>query len=206
MERGVSDVAGVVLAGGRASRMGGADKGLMTVAGAPMLERVIARLRPQVGLLALNVNGDPARFAPFALPVIADVIDGHAGPLAGVLTGLEWAAGSSKRWLATVPNDTPFLPRDLVARLAAAAVSAGADLACAASAGRTHPVVGLWRTSLAGDLRRAMVEEGMRKVDAWTARHRLATVDFATEPVDPFFNVNAPDDLVEAERLAERDR
>ncbi len=201
----LADVAGVILAGGRASRMAGGDKGLMTVAGVAMLERVIARLRPQVGVLALNANGDPARFAPYGLLVIGDVIDGRAGPLAGVLTGLEWAAGSAKRWLATVPNDIPFLPLDLVARLVAAAVNAGAELACAASAGRTHPVVGLWRTSLAADLRRAMVEDGMRKVDGWTARHPIATVEFAATPIDPFFNVNAPGDLAEANRLADQE-
>jgi molybdopterin-guanine dinucleotide biosynthesis protein A len=193
-------VAGVVLAGGLARRMGGGDKGLRPIGGTAMLERVIARARPQVGHLALNANGDPTRFAAYGVPVVADVVGGFAGPLAGVLTGMEWAAPAA--WLATFPTDTPFLPLDLVARLRAAAEGEGADLACAASGGRTHPVVGLWRVALAGDLRRAMVDEGVRKIDLWTARHRLAVVAFADTPFDPFFNANAPGDLAEAERLA----
>ncbi len=194
-----NNVVGVVLAGGLARRMGGGDKGLRAVAGRAMLERVIARAAPQVGRLALNANGDPARFAGFGLPVLADAVTGFAGPLAGVLAGMDWA---NAPWLATFPTDCPFLPRDLVARLLAAAERDGAVLACAASGGRHHPVVGLWRVDLAADLRRAMVDEGVRRIDAWTARHRLAVVEYPADPVDPFFNANAPEDLVEAERLA----
>ncbi|WP_188260728.1 molybdenum cofactor guanylyltransferase MobA [Azospirillum tabaci] len=196
-------VAGVLLAGGLSRRMGGGDKSLRTLGGRSILERIVATVRPQVGPLVLNANGDPARFAAFGLPVAADVVEGFAGPLAGVLTGMEWARANAPqcRWLASFATDAPFIPNDLVARLVAAVEREGADLACARSDGQEHPVFGLWRVDLADDLRRAMVEEDMRKVDTWTARHRLAIADFATDPVDPFFNTNRPDDLAEAERL-----
>ncbi|MGY0713533.1 molybdenum cofactor guanylyltransferase MobA [Azospirillum argentinense] len=196
-------IAGVLLAGGLSRRMGGGDKSLRTLGGRSILERIVATVRPQVGPLVLNANGDPARFAAFGLPVAADVVEGFAGPLAGVLTGMEWARANAPncRWLASFATDAPFIPGDLVARLAAAVEREGADLACARSDGQEHPVFGLWRVDLADDLRRAMVEEDMRKVDAWTARYRLAVADFATDPVDPFFNTNRPDDLAEAERL-----
>ncbi|MFL7905228.1 molybdenum cofactor guanylyltransferase MobA [Azospirillum argentinense] len=196
-------IAGVLLAGGLSRRMGGGDKSLRTLGGRSILERIVATVRPQVGPLVLNANGDPARFAAFGLPVAADVVEGFAGPLAGVLTGMEWARANAPdcRWLASFATDAPFIPGDLVARLAAAVEREGADFACARSDGQEHPVFGLWRVDLADDLRRAMVEEDMRKVDAWTARYRLAVADFATDPVDPFFNTNRPDDLAEAERL-----
>jgi molybdopterin-guanine dinucleotide biosynthesis protein A len=198
-----SGVLGVLLAGGLARRMGGGDKCLRTLGGRTILEHVIGRARPQTAALLLNANGDPARFARFCLPVAADVVEGFAGPLAGVLTGMEWARANRQDlpWIATVATDTPFFPADLVARLLEAASGKKADLACAASGGRTHPVFGLWPVRLADDLRRAMVEENMRKVDVWTARHRLVEVEFATDPLDPFFNTNRPDDLAEAERL-----
>ncbi|MDQ2103692.1 molybdenum cofactor guanylyltransferase MobA [Azospirillum isscasi] len=199
----IEGIAGVLLAGGLSRRMGGGDKSLRTLGGRSILERIVATARPQVGPLVLNANGDPARFAAFGLPVAADVVEGYAGPLAGVLTGMEWARANAPdcRWVASFATDAPFIPGDLVARLAAAVEREGADLACARSDGQEHPVFGLWRVDLADDLRRAMVEEDMRKVDAWTARHRLAIADFATDPVDPFFNTNRPDDLAEAERL-----
>lgn len=196
-------IAGVLLAGGLSRRMGGGDKSLRTLGGRSILERIVATARPQVGPLVLNANGDPARFAAFGLPVAADVVEGFAGPLAGVLTGMEWARANAPdcRWVASFATDAPFIPADLVARLMAAVEREGADLACARSDGQEHPVFGLWQVDLADDLRRAMVEEDMRKVDAWTARYRLAVADFATDPVDPFFNTNRPDDLAEAERL-----
>lgn len=196
-------IAGVLLAGGLSRRMGGGDKSLRTLGGRSILERIITTVRPQVGPLVLNANGDPERFAAFGLPVAADVVEGFAGPLAGVLTGMEWARANAPdcRWLASFATDAPFIPADLVARLMEAVEREGADLACARSDGQEHPVFGLWRVDLADDLRRAMVEEDMRKVDAWTARYRLAVADFATDPVDPFFNTNRPDDLAEAERL-----
>lgn len=196
-------VLGVVLAGGQARRMGGGDKCLRILGGRTLLARLIDIARPQVAALILNANGDPDRFAEFGLPVAADVIEGHAGPLAGVLTGMR-AAGSGTDWIATFPSDAPFLPADLVARLRQAAHEAGADIACASSAGRSHPVAALWRVALADDLEHAMREEDMRKIDAWTARHRLVQVDWPTDPVDPFFNANRPNDLAEAEALLHR--
>ena len=196
-------VVGLLLAGGLSRRMGGGDKNLRTLGGRTILERVIDTVRPQVSALVLNANGDPERFAAFGLPVAADVVEGYPGPLAGVLTGLEWAQvhAPDARWLATFATDAPFLPGDLVTQLLAAVAREGADLACARSDRQAHPVFGLWPMALAGELRRAVVEEGVRKVDAWTARYRLAVADFSTDPVDPFFNANRPEDLEEAERL-----
>lgn len=196
-------IAGVLLAGGLARRMGGGDKCLRLLAGAPILDHVLDRVRPQVGPLVLNANGDPARFAAYALPTIADVIDGYAGPLAGILTGMEWAAEQAPEcaWLASFATDAPFLPGDLVARLLAAIEDEGAEMARAASNGRAHPVFALWPVALRSALRRALVEEDMRKIDAWTARYKVATVEFAAAPLDPFFNANRPEDFAEAERL-----
>lgn len=197
------NVAGVLLAGGLSRRMGGGDKCLRRLGGRPILARIAERLAPQVACMVINANGDPARFAAFGLPVAADVVDGFAGPLAGVLTGLDWARTQAPacRWIATVATDTPFMPTDLVARLADAVRAGGADLACATSGGRAHPVFGLWPVGLADDLRRAVVAEDMRKVDAWTARYVLARADFPADPLDPFFNVNRPDDMAAAEAL-----
>ena len=183
--------------------MGGGDKCLRPLAGRPLLAHIVDRAKPQVGRLVLNANGDLARFAEFGLEVVADDVPGFAGPLAGILAAMDWAAANAPdaRWLASFPTDAPFLPADLVARLRAAAEAEGKPLACAASAGRSHPVVGLWSLALAADLRRALVDEGVRKIDLWTARHGVAEVSWPTEPVDPFFNANRPDDLAEAERL-----
>jgi molybdopterin-guanine dinucleotide biosynthesis protein A len=160
-------------------------------------------MRPQADRLLINANGDPARFARFGVPVVPDAVEGFVGPLAGVLTGMLWARAHAPtvRDIVTVPTDGPFVPRDLVARLVAARDAAGGELAQAASDGQVHPVVGLWPVRLADDLRGALVDEGVRKVDVWTARHRLVTVAFDAAPVDPFFNANRPEDLAEAERL-----
>ena len=199
-------VAGVLLAGGLSRRMGGGDKALLELGGETILARVIARTKPQVATLALNANGDPTRFEAFGLPVIADVVGGFAGPLAGVLTGLEWAAEHAPdcEWLASFATDAPFLPADLIDGLLAAVARDEADMACAMSAGRHHPVFGLWPVRLAAELRHALVTEEIRKVDIWTARYRLAIAEFAAEPVDPFFNANRPDDLAQAEALLAR--
>ncbi len=196
-------VAGILLAGGLSRRMGGGDKCLRRLGSTTILARVIARAAPQVGMLALNANGDSARFADYRLPVIADSIPDFAGPLAGVLAGLDWAAATSNdvTHVASFPTDAPFLPTDLVARLRTALAGDAADLACAASGGRAHPVFALWPVALRDELRRAMQNDGIRKVDAWTARYRLALVDYAAAPIDPFFNTNRPDDLEVAERL-----
>jgi len=199
-------VVGVLLAGGRSRRMGGGDKCLRLLGGRPILSHIIDRVGVQVGTLVLNANGDPARFADYGLPVVADGVPGHAGPLAGVLTGLDWAAENAPgaAYVATFPTDAPFLPRDMVARFLAAIEDAGADMACAASDGRDHPVAGLWPVALRADLHHAMTVEDIRKVDIWTARHRLVSVPFETDPIDPFFNANRPEDLATAEELLAR--
>ena len=196
-------VVGLLLAGGLSRRMGGGDKSLRHLGGRPLLAHVVERLRPQVAALVLNANGDPARFADFGLPVVADSVPDFAGPLAGVLAGLDWAAANRPDCPAvvSVATDAPFLPLDLVARLLRAVEEAGAQLACAASGGRAHPVFGLWPVHLREDLRRAVVAEGIRKVDQWTARHPLVTVPFADRPIDPFFNANRPEELEAAEAL-----
>ena len=194
-------IAGVVLAGGLSRRMGGGDKALRAIGGRTILARVIERAAPQVEALVLNANGDPRRFAATGLPVAGDALAGHPGPLAGVLTGLDWAIANAPRCshVASFACDTPFLPRDMVARLLRCMQAAGADLACARSAGRDHPVFAIWPVALAGALRCAIRKEGIRKVDRWTARYTLAREDFATRPVDPFFNVNRPEDIEAAE-------
>jgi molybdopterin-guanine dinucleotide biosynthesis protein A len=195
---------GVVLAGGLARRMGGGDKPMRRIGGRTILDHVIERLKPQCEGLLLNANGDPARFARFTLPVIPDTVEDYPGPLAGVLAGLDWTAANrpDAEWVVSVAGDCPFLPRDLVARLHEVRETEDAQLAVASSGGRTHPVIGLWSVGLREELRHALVGEGLRKIDRWTARYRLATVSWPTEPVDPFFNANTVDDLAEAERLA----
>ena len=203
MSAAAANIVGVLLAGGLARRMGGGDKPLRTIGGRTLLELVIDRMRPQVAALVLNANGDPARFAGYGLPVVADSVPDNPGPLAGVLAGLDWAAANRAdcSLIATVPTDAPFLPTDLVARMAMRLTAEGADLACAASGGQPHPVIGLWPVRLRDDLRRAVRDEGLRKVDVWTARYRLATVGFADAPVDPFFNANRLEDLDRAAAL-----
>ncbi len=198
------DPSGVVLAGGRARRMGGGDKALREIGGRTILARVIARLEPQCECLAINANGDPRRFASFRLPVIADSVKDFPGPLAGILAALDWAAADrpNAAWVLSAPADCPFLPRDLVARLSQALITENAEFAVAASKARSHPVVGLWRVASREALRRALAVEGLRKVSQWTARFRGATVEWPSEPLDPFFNVNTVDDLAAAERLA----
>ncbi len=200
----VSGVPGVVLAGGLARRMGGGDKPLREIGGRTILDRVIERLKPQCQSLLLNANGDHLRFASFGLPVVADGVADHPGPLAGILAGLDWVAANrpDAQWMASAPGDCPFLPRDLVARLSQGTHAQGAQLAVAASRGRSHPVIGLWSVALRDGLRQALVIEGLRKVDDWIARYRVATVAWPGEPLDPFFNANTLDDLAEAERLA----
>ena len=196
-------IVGVLLAGGRARRMGGGHKCLRWLAGRSMLERVISIVEGQVETLVLSANGDPECFAAYGLPVLRDVVEGFPGPLAGVLTGMRWARqqAPNARCILTVPTDAPFLPRDTASRLQAALEAEAADLAFASSGGRMHPVVGLWSVALHDDLRTALVEQGIRKIDHWAARHRRARVEWSCEPVDPFFNVNRPEDLAAAERL-----
>jgi molybdopterin-guanine dinucleotide biosynthesis protein A len=213
MEQDVSErddpVIGVLLAGGLARRMGGGDKCLLELAGRPLLSHAIERLAPQTEALVLNANGDPARFATFGLDVVPDPIAGYAGPLAGVLAGMEWARRNrpSARWIATAASDTPFFPRDYVARLLEAAQPHHPAIAMAASGGREHPVFSLWPVALIGDLRSAL-EAGTRKILDWTDRHTTLTVEFEMldgpeGTIDPFFNANTPEDLERAARIVE---
>ena len=197
---------GLVLAGGLARRMGGGDKALIKVGGVAILDRVLERLRGECQTIVLNANGDPARFARYRLPVVADNIPDFAGPLAGILAGLDWAAAHTPatEWLASVPGDCPFLPRDLVARLHAARAAASTPLACARSGEWRHPVVGLWRVDLRDDLRHALAVEGLRKIELWTARHGIALAGWPDQPFDPFFNVNTPDDAATADDVAKQ--
>lgn len=191
----------LVLAGGRATRMGGGDKALRPFGGTTLLDHVLARMQGQGGPIVLNANGDPARLARFGLPVLPDTVPDHPGPLAGVLAGMEWVLANAPGTadLVTVPTDSPFLPVDLVDRLIQTRDAAGAEMACAASGGQVHPVVGLWPVRLAPLLRKALVEEHLHRIDRWTARFALVHVPFPTAPFDPFLNVNTPDDLVAAE-------
>lgn len=194
---------GVLLAGGLARRMGGGDKPLREVGGRTILDRVVERLSPQCDGLIINANGDPDRFGFLGLPVVADNVPGFAGPLAGVLAALDWTRANrpGTAWVVSVATDSPFLPADLVARLHRTRRAEGTPLACAMSAGQTHPVIGLWPVDLAEDLRRALIVEDMRKIDRWTARHGIAHAEWPAEPYDPFFNANAPDDLAAAEAV-----
>jgi molybdenum cofactor guanylyltransferase len=197
---------GLILAGGLARRMGGGDKTLIRIGGRTILERAIARLTPQCAGLLINANGDVSRFSRFGFPVVADDIEGFAGPLAGILAGLDWVAANApaSEWMLSVPGDCPFLPRDLVARLHAARLAKRLPLACARSGDWRHPVVGLWPVALRHDLRRAL-GAGLRKIEAWTENHGVALAEWSADPVDPFFNVNTPEDLADAERVAERE-
>lgn len=192
--------AGVILAGGRGSRMGGTDKALLDLDGSPMIAHVIRRLAPQLGALAINAGGDPARFAAYALPVLPDPVPDQPGPLAGILAGMRWAGQQGATHVVTAATDTPFLPDDLVPRLADAAQTAKEPIALAESAGRLHPTFGLWPVTLADDLALAL-NAGTRRVAAWALGEGAARAEFDAEPHDPFFNVNTPDELDTAARI-----
>jgi molybdenum cofactor guanylyltransferase len=193
---------GLILAGGLARRMGGGDKTLIPIGEKTILERAIARLGSQCAGLLINANGDLSRFSRFGLPVVPDDIEGFAGPLAGILAGLDWVAANAPAtaWIVSVPGDCPFLPHDLVARLHGARSAQQLPLACARSGEWRHPVVGLWPVGLRHDLRNAL-EAGVRKIEAWTGKHGVALAEWPADPVDPFFNVNTPEDAAEAERM-----
>lgn len=193
----------VLLAGGAGRRMGGGDKFLRELAGRPILSHVIARIAPQVTALAINANGDPDRFAAFAYPVIADLIEGSPGPLAGIHSGMRWAAVAHPdiSEIMSIPTDLPFLPLDLVERLQAARLAAEADIAVARSEGQQHPVVALWPVRLAAELLHAVTAEDLRKVTGFAARYRVVHVDCPVGAIDPFFNINTPDQLRQAQSL-----
>lgn len=199
--------AATILCGGRATRMGGGDKCLAPLGASTLLGTALARLAPQVRNVAISANGDPVRFSGFALPVLPDPVADFQGPLAGILAGLQWAAGIGHiDLLLTTAGDTPFLPGDLATRLRASLPGQRETIAVAASGGRRHPVVALWPVSLAGDLRQFLSTSGSRSVVAFQSRHRTVEVPFGTlgeNRVDPFFNVNTPADLIAAERLLE---
>jgi molybdopterin-guanine dinucleotide biosynthesis protein A len=196
----------IILAGGRASRMGGGDKALKPLAGRPLLSHVIERLGPQAGTIAINANGDPVRFDPFGLPVIADTRPDFPGPLAGILAGLEWAAPFRGTHLVSVAVDTPFFPENLVERLTAEIGRGEQRIVLASSSGKTHPVFGLWPLALRGDLAHFLATGTTYKVSAFVERREHAVVDFPTIGLssgafDPFFNVNTPEDLNRAEAI-----
>jgi molybdopterin-guanine dinucleotide biosynthesis protein A len=195
---------GLILAGGLARRMGGGDKIMLEVGGRKILDRVLERMRPQCAHIILNANGDPARFAHTRLSVVPDNVPDYVGPLAGILAGLDWAAAHRPELtdIVSVPGDCPFLPRDLVRRLEAARNASGKPLACAKSGDWRHPVVGLWPVALREDLRAALLGEGLRKIEVWTARHGVALAVWPDRPVDPFFNVNTPEDAAAAQTIA----
>jgi molybdenum cofactor guanylyltransferase len=199
---------GLVLAGGLARRMGGGDKARIRIGGVTILGRVLACLQPQCDRIIINANGDPGRFADTGLPVVPDSVPDFAGPLAGILAGLDWAAAHAPDVadIVSVPGDCPFLPVDLVERLGIARTAEKLPLACARSGDWRHPVVGLWPVSMREDLRRALVEEDLHKIEVWTARHGVAIANWPAKPVDPFFNVNTPEDVVEAEHIAAQHR
>jgi len=200
------ETVGVILAGGLSRRMGGGDKPMRTIGGRAILARAIACIEPQCDQLVLNANGDPARFAAFGLPVIADTVEGFAGPLAGALAALEWTAANRPgvEWVLSAAGDCPFLPTDLAARLHAVRIEQGAQIAVASSGEQMHPVIALWNVNLRGDMREALVVENMRRVSQWMQRYRLATAEWSDQPVDPFFNANTPEDVARAEIMARR--
>jgi molybdopterin-guanine dinucleotide biosynthesis protein A len=199
---------GLILAGGLARRMGGGDKARIRIGGVTILGRVLACLRPQCDRIIINANGDPTRFDDTGFPVVPDSVPDFAGPLAGILAGLDWAAAYAPEIadIVSVPGDCPFLPVNLVERLDVARAAEKLPLACARSGDWRHPVVGLWPVALREDLRRALVEEDLHKIEVWTARHGVAIANWPAKPVDPFFNVNTPADVVEAEHIAAQHR
>jgi molybdopterin-guanine dinucleotide biosynthesis protein A len=202
-DQAIPPIAGAILAGGLARRLGGGDKALRMVGDRTILARMADRLMPQVTRLVISANDDPRRFEGFGVPIVADSVPNHPGPLGGVLASLDWVASSAPgvARVLTVPGDAPFIPRDLVVRLRASLDREPAGLACAASGGRRHPVIALWPVALRDELRRAVTEQGVRRVEAFLQRYPCSVADWPTDPVDPFFNVNTPSDLVEANRL-----
>ena len=205
------DIPGIILAGGLSRRMGGGDKGLLMLGKTTIIERVIDKILPQVGSLAININGDSSRFPDYKLPIISDSIKGYLGPLSGILAGMEWAFKNGNRYIATVAADTPFLPDDLIKRLHAMVKSKNLNIGIAASRILSgddvfiHPTFGIWEVALKDDLRDALAND-TRKIMFWAKKFKLDYYYFDTSDKlsDPFFNINTPDDLEEAKyRLKE---
>ena len=203
-----SQIPAIVLAGGLSRRMGGVDKTLMKLGGKAMISHALDCLEKQAGPLMINANGDANRYEGLGYPVVADVFEGHAGPLAGILTAMRWAQGNTRnaKWIVTVAADTPFLPVDLVSRLLSAAENGFSTIALAVSGERIHPVVGMWPLNLADDLEAFLNNGSSRKVLAFVDNYTLAKAQFdavivAGIEVDPFFNVNTLEDLEKAEAI-----
>ncbi len=196
-------IIGVILAGGLARRLGNIDKALVKIDATTLLDRAITNLEKQCSQIIINANGNPDRFESTNKPIVADTIEGHAGPLAGVLAAMQWVQQNEPqtKWIATLPVDTPFAPDDFARKLLLETTKTNADMACTSSNGRHHPVVGLWPVDLADQLKQAMMKEDMRKVDLWTARYKLTIVDFEVGQYDPFFNINRPADIEKAEQI-----
>jgi molybdopterin-guanine dinucleotide biosynthesis protein A len=199
------DIAVVVLAGGQATRLGGGDKCRRLISGTSIIDRVIAALRPQTNLLLLSANGPPERFSDLGLTVIGDGETELQGPLGGLLSAMSWIAENapSITGLVSAPADSPFLPADLVDRLQAAATQGPGEIAMASSGGRKHPVAALWPLGLRDALAETLAAPGSRSVLKFANRFKVVTEEFSVDPVDPFFNVNTPEDLAAAEKLAQ---
>ena len=196
-------VGGVILVGGQARRMGGGDKCLKLLGGQTLLSRIIGRVQPQISIMILNANGNTERFLDYKLTTVSDVIGDFAGPLAGILTGMEWMRTHHPgvKWLASIPGDAPFIPRDFVGKCLKAASRTGTDIICAKSSGQAHPVCALWKVKLADELRWAMERDGIRKIDKWSSNYLVHHEEFPTDPIDPFFNINSEEDLLLAETM-----
>ena len=197
------NVVGVILAGGQSRRFGGGDKFLKELNGKLLIDHVINRVSPQTSHVIINSNSNVALFKNQIHPIIPDSIKGYAGPLAGILTGMEWVIRFKPqyKWIVTFPSDAPFIPLDSAEKMIKCAEVERANIVCSASSGRTHPVCGLWQVELADDLRKAIIDEEIRKIDLWTARYRSSVVEFSDQPFDPFFNINRLGDLERAEEI-----
>lgn len=203
MSQITNEVVGVILAGGLARRMNHQDKSFLTLADKPLIDHVIGRFAPQCNTVLINSNKLSAQLQSYGFPVIKDTLEGFPGPLAGILAAMEWSAihQPDTKWIASIAVDTPFLPKNLVAELFQSVHDDESQLACAYSAGRSHPVNGLWSMDLIAALRLALEDEGLRKIDQWTARYKLSKTAFDFKIIDPFFNINSQDDLIQAESI-----
>ena len=197
-------ILGVILAGGKSRRFGESDKFFQKLTGETLLSRVIERISTQVDMLIINSNSERKKFSEYPYDIIQDTIPGYAGPLAGILTGMEWASEylPEYKWVVTFAADAPFIPLDCVDKMHNTAINDDANIVCAASGGRTHPVCALWQTQLSKPLRIAITQENIRKIDTWTESQNLSIVEFPIEPFDPFFNINHLEDLVQAEKIS----
>lgn len=193
-----------VLAGGQARRMGGKIKPLIEVAEKTILSHILDNIKQQTtGPVVLNVNSASEQFADYDLPLVKDVIPDFAGPLAGILTGLDWMSRQNPKpdYMLSLPGDAPLIPKDLVERLMKAITETSSDIASVSSNNRTHPVIALWSLDLLEDLRTGVVEEHIRKIDLWTGKRKTVYVDWKTDAYDPFYNINRTEDLKGAEDI-----